>query len=191
MTDTRLPENFLTDPRIDNLSDAAFRVYVNGEVYSVSTGTDGALTARGLRFLHPEGSDQAIVRELVDAGLWHPTSHGWDIADFLLRQTPAAVVRKLRDEAKESRAKAAERKRRQRRAAAEAAGQPDVPLDVPRDVLVDEVSDFQGQRQDSDSDRTGFNGGTTQLRDSPESRPHRSAYAASNGEYRGGAVDQW
>ena len=87
MTETRFPESFLTDPRIDNLSDAAFRVYVNGEIYSVSHGTDGALTGRALRFLHPEGPDQrSCGRSSKQAYGTRPRTGGRSTASCLVRR---------------------------------------------------------------------------------------------------------
>lgn len=107
MTDTRLPEHFLTSPTLDGLTSDAFRVYVNGLMWSVTHGTDGLLPERSLRFLHPDGKRPEVAVELVAAGLWEHDDAGYHVPDFLRYQTPAEQVER-------SRAFTRERKRRQR-----------------------------------------------------------------------------
>lgn len=107
MTDTRLPEHFLTAPTLDGLSSDAFRVYVNGLMWSVTHGTDGLLPERSLRFLHPEGKRPELAAELVATGLWERDDAGHHVRDFLDFQTPAEQVERAR-------AFTRERKRRQR-----------------------------------------------------------------------------
>lgn len=97
MTDARLVEGFLTNPKIDVLTDAAFRTYVNGLVFSVSAGTDGLLAERALRLLHPDGARADVVSELVDGRLWEPVASGWRIHDFLKHQTKAEQVERSRE----------------------------------------------------------------------------------------------
>jgi len=107
VTDTRLPEHFLTSPTLDALSSDAFRVYVNGLMWSVTHGTDGLLPERSLRFLHPDGKRPELAAELTTTGLWECDDDGHHVPDFLRYQTPAEQVER-------SRAFTRERKRRQR-----------------------------------------------------------------------------
>ncbi|MDQ6875795.1 MAG: hypothetical protein M3042_12130 [Actinomycetota bacterium] len=108
MTDTRLPEHYLTSPGLDALTDPAHRVFVNGLMWSVTHGTDGELTRRSLRWLHPDPLliGPACV-ELVAAGLWQEHGEGWLIVGFLDHQSAAADVQASRE-------KAAAARRRQR-----------------------------------------------------------------------------
>ncbi len=116
MTDTRLPEYFLTSPVLDSLTDAAFRVFINGLVCSVAHGTDGHLNTRALRLLHPDGPRYDLVEDLLAIGLWRAVDGGYEIAKFLDHQSSAEQVAK-------GRAADRERKRRQRE---REAGQGDV-----------------------------------------------------------------
>lgn len=107
MTDTRLPEHFLTSPTLDGLTSDAFRVYANGLMWSVTHGTDGLIPDRALRLLHPDGRRLELAAELHAAGLWHHDDAGYHVPDFLKYQTPAEQVEKARTLARE-------RKRKQR-----------------------------------------------------------------------------
>lgn len=185
MTDTRLAESFLTNPKTDALSDAGFRVYVLALVWSTTHGTDGFVPGRALRYLHPEGSDQSLVDELVKARLWEPFSGGWNIHDFLTYQTPAALKQQLDEARKQQRAKDAERKRNQR--AKKGAGKPTVPKDVPVDVPRDEMGGHTGQQTATDDrDRTAVGKGSS--KEEPLYDPFSDT---SNGEYRGGRAEPW
>jgi hypothetical protein len=109
MTDTRLPEHYLTSPALEGLTDSAFRVFINGLMFSVTHGTDGKLAVRSLRWLHPDvPALEPAAAELTAAGLWRRTENGWSIVDFLKWQTPAADV-------EAGRAKARDNRRRQRK----------------------------------------------------------------------------
>lgn len=68
-------------PKLVNLSDRAFRVYVNSIAYASGMGTRGILTVAQQRIL----TSSSVVRTaLVEAGLWEPLSdesvsiHDWD-----------------------------------------------------------------------------------------------------------------
>jgi hypothetical protein len=109
VTDTRLPEHYLTDPRLDALDDAAYRVFINGLMWSVTHGTDGVLPALALRWLHPDaGRVTGAAQTLVAAGLWTQTGNGHMVRDFGKHQSSAETVEHMRKQARE-------RKERQRR----------------------------------------------------------------------------
>lgn len=101
MTDARLHPTFLTNPKIDNLSDAAFRVYVNGVVHAASQETDGHLARRALRLLHPDPIDLLVIADaLRSAGLWESADGGWSVHDFREYQTSKAQAEARREMAR-------------------------------------------------------------------------------------------
>ncbi len=155
MTDARLVPSFLTHPVIEGLTDPAYRVYVNGVVYSTDKGFDGFLPLRALRLLHPEGADPRWVQELVDSDLWRPGPEGYTIRNFLRYQTPAEQVERHRELARLR--KQAER---QRKAEAEESKLRDtlgkrVTRDGSRDGSRDERATVPRTGQGQDRDRTG------------------------------------
>jgi len=107
VTDTRLAESFLMSAKIDHLSDASFRIYVNSLVWSTAQGTDGALTDRALRLLHPDGVKREVIQELIDAHLWEITGPGNSlrIHDYLDYQTPREQVERSRQLTRHRKAK--------------------------------------------------------------------------------------
>jgi hypothetical protein len=114
VTDARFPESLLTSTVYDGLSSDAFRVAVLGTLWAVSQRTDGRLPERALRFLHPDGRRTDCAAELVAAGIWKVNSDGWEIADFLERQTSAAQLAAAEMAREAERANATQRKRDQR-----------------------------------------------------------------------------
>ncbi len=156
MTDARLSPSILTHPVIEGLSSDAFRVYLNGLVYSVDKGLDGRVPLRALRLVHPDGADPRWVQELVDADLWSPGPEGYTIRNFLRYQTSARQV----EQAKEL-TRLRKQAERQRKAEAEATklrtalgeGQTDVTRDGSRDGSRD--ARRTPPRTGQDRDRTG------------------------------------
>lgn len=123
-------------PKIVNLSDRAFRVWVNGICYSAGFFTKGVLSAPQQKVI---GSKPAIRKELEDAGLWIDEGPSVLIHDW--EDHNGARDRKER----ERREKDAQRKRDEReRARLAALGSPDCPVDsgadCPADVTVDKTS---------------------------------------------------
>lgn len=66
-------------PKLADVSDRAFRVWVNGMAYSSGFGTRGVLTAGQQRTI---GADTKSRRELVASGLWDETDGGVCIHDW-------------------------------------------------------------------------------------------------------------
>ncbi len=151
MTDTRLVEGFLTNGKVDGLSDAAFRVYTLGLVWSTAQGTDGRLPDRALRYLHPTGTSSAATAELVAAHLWEIDGDTFVIHDYLDYQTPHEQVERARELTRQR--KAAQRLRDQDKELAK----------VTRDGVRDERRDLQGKDRTGTGqaqERTGTNNGT-------------------------------
>jgi hypothetical protein len=61
---------------MDGLSDRAWRTFTGSLMWCNEAGTDGVVPKRALRFLHPDGVDDATRRELVRAGLWADAEDG-------------------------------------------------------------------------------------------------------------------
>ncbi len=57
-------------PKVEGLSDAAFRMHVSGMLYAARRGTDGAIPRAKARRLSDTASD-AVAGELVAAEVWH------------------------------------------------------------------------------------------------------------------------
>jgi hypothetical protein len=89
MTDTRLPDRWLTDRRIQRLTDRAYRCFFNALMWSVANRSDGVIEPDDLDLI--PGFDSDTIDELVMAGVWVERHHGgWLIADFFDTQTSAA-----------------------------------------------------------------------------------------------------
>lgn len=66
-------------PKLADVSDRSFRVWISGMAYSSGFGTKGILSAGHQRTI---GSDARSRRELVAAGLWHEIDQGIEINDW-------------------------------------------------------------------------------------------------------------
>jgi hypothetical protein len=76
MTDARLPGRWLLDPRMDALSDRAWRVWTAALMFSAEQGTDGLIVRRSFRYLHEHGVEAPVLDELMAAGLVEITDDG-------------------------------------------------------------------------------------------------------------------
>jgi hypothetical protein len=95
VTWVKLDDNFPSNPKVVDLEDAAFRLYVEGLCYCAANLTDGRLTAGALRRLC--GSPSAA--ELVSAGLWLVTEAGYEVKDYLKYNPSREKVEAERDKA--------------------------------------------------------------------------------------------
>jgi hypothetical protein len=73
-------------PKVDALSDAAFRLYVSGKLYCARKLTDGFIPHGKARRLTVTGND-AVAAELVRAGLWHDLGEGCDNPECVEERT--------------------------------------------------------------------------------------------------------
>jgi len=76
--DDRYPEH----PKIEPLSDGAFRLQTSAICYANHYLTDGHIPARKLSGLVPRYR-KSYVDELVKVGLWEPTDGGYLLHDYL------------------------------------------------------------------------------------------------------------
>jgi hypothetical protein len=132
MTDARFPDRWLSDRRLQRLTDGHFRAFITSLAWSVSNRTDGVIEPEDLALIpnFAVGAPQA----LVSAGLWSPLENGWRITEYAVTQTSRDQLTALEN----LRVREREKKARQR-AAKKSATSTDavVPGTVPRDVPPD------------------------------------------------------
>jgi hypothetical protein len=145
VTDARFPEKWLSDRRIQRLSDAHFRAFITSLAWSVSNRTDGVIEREDLQFI-PQFAPGAPKALLAD-GLWTPRSNGWRITDFVGTQTTAAVLKAMETKREKERVKKALQRSSGKNVAADDDSDPvdlDVPGDIPRDIPRDGRGDVAG-----------------------------------------------
>ncbi len=136
MTDARFPDRWLSDRRLQRLSDAHFRAYMTSLVWSVSNRTNGVIEPEDLGLIPNFATGSA--KAFIDAGLWSAREKGWLIDDFSATQTSSEQLAA----AEAARVREREKKARQRAAKRAAAGSNGA---VPGDVLGDVPGDNTGQ----------------------------------------------
>ena len=85
MTDSRLPERYLTDRRILRLTDAERNSYIMATLWSVSNRTDGRIERDDLQFIPT--FKLASIPALTRTGLWSEEAEGWVDTEFDKVQT--------------------------------------------------------------------------------------------------------
>jgi hypothetical protein len=101
----RIDDTFDEHPKIEPLTDKAFRLHMAGLLYCSRQLTDGFVPLRVLPKL--AGYAKRSLIELVDAGLWHPHGDGYKLHDYLDYQ-------RSREQVLADRAAAADRQRKAR-----------------------------------------------------------------------------
>lgn len=76
MTDARLPDRFLTDYRLLELTDSAWRLLTSALMWSNQQGTDGQIPVSALRVFGAEDKHN-LPQELVAQELWIQTEGGF------------------------------------------------------------------------------------------------------------------
>jgi len=97
MTWIKLDDTLPNNPKILPLSNAGFRLYIEGLCYANQYLTDGFLTQAVIRRLD---HDLAHL-ELIEAGLWDEVEGGIQIHDYTEHQTSRADVRAKRDQSRD------------------------------------------------------------------------------------------
>lgn len=79
-----IDDNFPEHPKIDGLSDAAFRLHVSGICFASRHLTDGLIPADRVPRLVPRYR-KAAANELVERGIWywHESIKSYEIHDYL------------------------------------------------------------------------------------------------------------
>ena len=73
-------------PKIEVLSDAAFRMHMSAMLYAARRKTDGFIPRAKARRLSDSASD-AVAAELVQANVWHDLGEGCDRPDCIEART--------------------------------------------------------------------------------------------------------
>ena len=100
---TRLDDQFHTNPKVTSLPDTAFRMYVNGLVWSVANLTDGRIpfVNASQTLSKPHGNSvRNAIRYLVETGLWTPDTDEkdvWWVHDFDQYQPTKSQVEQERE----------------------------------------------------------------------------------------------
>ena len=93
MTDARFPDRWLSDKRIQRLSDTHFRAFVTSLTWAASNRTDGVIEPEDIALI-PNFAAGA-PKKFVEVGLWASrigAGRGWHIVDFPATQTTAAAA---------------------------------------------------------------------------------------------------
>lgn len=106
VTWAKLDDSFPEHLKVIDLTDGAFRLYVEGLCYAARNLTDGALPKAAVRRL--TGGDRR-ANELVAAGLWDEDGPGWVIHDYLDFNPSAGQVNAERAAARERKARSRSR----------------------------------------------------------------------------------
>ena len=82
MTDSRLPDRWLMNPIMRELSDTDWRVFTWGLMQSNSQQTDGFIPSSALVLLHPDGRKLDSYERLCAVGLWVQVPNGYQTIDW-------------------------------------------------------------------------------------------------------------
>lgn len=77
-----LDDNYADHPKVDSLTDGAFRLHTAGLCYCAKNTTDGVVDRRRVPRLVPNYRSSQVA-ELLDRGLWMPHPDGYEIHDYL------------------------------------------------------------------------------------------------------------
>jgi hypothetical protein len=103
----KLDDGFVEHPRIEPLTDRAFRLHVAALCQCARKLTDGHISLKDARMLSVLTRSRARhIDELVDKGLWNVNGNGWVLRDFLDYNPSAEHVKTERKKAAERMAKA-------------------------------------------------------------------------------------
>lgn len=99
-----LDDNFADHPKVDALSDGAFRLHVAGLCYSSKHLTNGYIPADRAPRLVPRFR-RAMLEELL-GGLWLPALNGYEIHDYLDWNRSREEIEQDRERIKKARSEA-------------------------------------------------------------------------------------
>ena len=115
-----MDDNFADHPKIDGLSDGAFRLHVAAMLYAAKHLTDGYVPPERVPRLTPRFKASQVT-ELIKAGVWVQHDTGHKIHDYLDWNKPRTWWLKQRADAAERQRKSREKKAREREEAEERA----------------------------------------------------------------------
>lgn len=97
MTWLRLDDKMSRHAKIVGLTDPAFRLHIHALLYCAEQATDGRVLSAAAPTLSAHRNKPALIKELVDAGLWETLVGGWEIHDFLDWNPSKEETEKKRD----------------------------------------------------------------------------------------------
>lgn len=84
MTWVRFDDQYPIHDKVEDLTDAAYRLNTNAIFWCSRNTTDGFVRERKLTAILPRARNHGrLVDELVEAGLWEPIEGGWIVHDYL------------------------------------------------------------------------------------------------------------
>jgi hypothetical protein len=92
-----LDDGYPDHPKVDALSDAAFRLHTSGLAYCARELTDGLVIDARVKRLVPEFKASAL-KELTDARMWIKCPGGYEIHDYLDWNKPRSWWEKRRSD---------------------------------------------------------------------------------------------
>lgn len=111
MTDTRLPDHWLLNPKLDRLSDGAWRVLTRTLMFCNQQGTDGEIESLYLHHVYPWGNPEPFLQELINIGWLQKNENGYSVPDWEGKgQATAAQVAAWRESARIRQRRSRERK---------------------------------------------------------------------------------
>lgn len=92
----RILVDMRSNPKVADLPDGAFRLYIEAILWAVEHLTDGHIPDRELTRIARSARRTCIKRatQLVDAGVWEACTDGWQIHDFLTHQRSREEVQR-------------------------------------------------------------------------------------------------
>lgn len=100
-----LDDNFAEHPKVDTLTDSAFRLHVSGLLHCSRLMTDGFVDSAKVSRLVPRYKKGAL-EELVRSTLWIKGVRGYQIHDYLDWNRSRAEIEEKRDRMKQIRSEA-------------------------------------------------------------------------------------
>jgi hypothetical protein len=111
MTWLKLDDKFVRHPKVQGLSDSAFRLHMAAMGHCAEYATDGRVKSHVVATLTAHPDKAPLVKEMVDAGLWEEMVGGWEIHDFLQYNPSAEQIKTRRKEWRERQDKRRESRR--------------------------------------------------------------------------------
>lgn len=148
MTWLKLDDKFMRHPKVQGLSDQAFRLHMAAMGHCAEYTTDGRVKTHVVATLTAHPDKAPLIKEMVDAGLWEAIIGGWEIHDFLQYNPSAEQIKTRRKDWRDR-----QEKRRESRLESRLESRRDTPRDAALDSRVS-----PGSGTGSGSDPEGVQG---------------------------------
>ncbi len=102
----KVDDKFMDHPKIEGLTDRAFRMYMAGMVYCAAHETDGFVPKQHIKNRFGSRSLRTRLEELTNSSLpgasplWHSCDGGWMVHNYLVRNPSKAELKQNREDAK-------------------------------------------------------------------------------------------